>query len=505
MKRFSLLLTIAFLALLWTAAPLQAAAPTVSYRELVEWYSPVIVQDLVCTELADYITRIDYDGNDVGNDNWDNLANFERRRVGNIYKLVPVSKARPLPAYVYYSVVESETHYFITYALFHPVDDLSCHSFSHENDLEGIVMTVFKDGTPYGRLRTVQLQKHNDYYQYRAPGVTDVSNGTSDFDSDDPVSIDTTYPGVHPVVFVEGGGHGLREKDTGGAPSVRYYYTGIAEDPDDVGMDHVGYDLLSIFAEMWEKRTDCCGAGHLFDSLGAYTGQRFSVAGIGRKFDGNNGKDDAASPPWDWQDNDDGLPRGEWFMDPADYQDLQFNWSEPFSLNYVFNPFVNDELCGDIFNGTYGSTTLRGLTTLRHGPYTVVCDVTIPADQYLVIEPGVTLRFAPGTRIIADGGLIAHGHDGTIRFESTENPAAALVVNGTLMAGSGGEIGFSTNGSLQFANMTTLRGQETSSAIPVAAQRGSADSNSELSPNGDETEQPAENLSFQLFLPVVQR
>jgi hypothetical protein len=513
MKLLTNTLVIAFVALLW-AVPVKAAAPSVSYRALVEWYSPVIVQDLVCTVYGDYITRIDYDGNYIGNDNWDNLANFELqpRIVGHLIKKVPVpvSKARPLPAYVYYSVIESETHYFITYTLFHPADDFDCHTFEHENDLEGIVLTVHKDGSTYGKLRMVQLQAHHDFYQYLAPGQSGISpsrtpHGLNIETIDGTITLDKRYPGVHPVVFAEGGGHGLRYEDTGGAPSVKYFYTGNAEDPDEVGTNHVGYDLLSTFEEMWERRTDCCGAGHLFTAWGNFNGRRFSVTELGRKLDGNEGSDDAASAPWYWSDNDDdSMPSGSWFMDPADYQEWQFDWAEPFSQNYIYNPFVRQELCGDIFNGAYNSTEIMGTTTLRHGPYTVVCDVTIPAKQTLVIEPGVTVRFAPDTRIIADGYLIAHGSDDTIRLESAQNPAAALTINGTMIGGGGGEIRFSPTGSLQLANLAPVSDADTGNTSPIALQDGAASDGSSQQTE-DEAQMPVGDSNLQLFLPAVQR
>jgi hypothetical protein len=268
-----------------------------------------------------------------------------------------------------------------------------------------------------------------------------------------------------------------------------------------VGRNHVGYDLLWIFAEMWERRDNCCGAGKLFDSMGTYSGKRFTMAGLPKRIDGDGENPDSASLPWDWDDNDDDMPRGEWFMDPADYQDQQFTWAEPFSRDYVFHPFLNSELCGDIFNGQ------NNMTTLRHGPYTVVCDVTIAADQQLEIKPGVTVRFAPGARIKVDGRLYAFGSDGAIRFESAVNPAVGMAINGDLFAQKGGEIAFSANCALQFASMTTLGEQNSGGSPPVMVQTASAEQ--EGSPKPAEAEAPevagevAETVR-QLFLPAVQ-
>lgn len=305
----------------------------VSYNDLAVRYSPIIVQDIGGTKYGDYITRIDYDGDYIGNNNWDNLG-------------YP-TKARPLPAYVYYAVMETETHYFIWYALFHPADDFHIHYARHENDLEGMVMCVRKDGSLYGQLRLVQLQAHNDFKQYKAPGVTVVYDDEDDIDGT--IELQFFNGVLHPRVYVEGGGHGIEHEDTGSWPSVIYRYTGTAQDPDDIAPDTVpdrvvGYDLLSIFTEMWERRTDCCGPGHLFDDWGNYEGRRFTIQGLGRRFDGDNYEGpmqgpDEANPPWNWDDDDDGQwNKGDWFMDPADYH-TRLRWEEPFSTNYTFHPF----------------------------------------------------------------------------------------------------------------------------------------------------------------------
>jgi hypothetical protein len=433
---------------------IRSGEPSVSYYDLATWYSPVIVQDVGCPKMyllidnetvevrlgyADYITRIDYDGDYVGNNNQDNLGYPE--------------KARPLPAYVYYAVLETDTHYFIWYALYHTVDDYLCedgwggHSATHEDDLEGMVMCVHKDGSYYGELRMVQLQAHKDFYQYTPPGETGIYDDDDDIDGT--IALDSTYPGVHPVVYVEGGGHGIRHEDIGDWPSVYYYYTGTAEDPDEVGFApdgncyHCGYDLLSIFAEMWEQRTNCCGSGYLFDNWGNYMRWGFNVQGLGRNFDSDDfgGPDqtaDSAKTPWywdDWNDGDDWL-NGDWFMHAAGYHGFRFEWAEPFSTTYIFHPFGYDHLGGDIYNGKGGTTTLS------HGPYRVVFDVTILSDQLFDIEPGVTVKFNSDTSIIADALMEADGNGNSIYFVQYSNPGTGMKIDGEAHIENGGVIRF---------------------------------------------------------------
>ncbi len=396
-----------------------------SYVDLARYYSPVIVQDVGCTYFGDYITRVDYDGDYIGGNNWENLGIVESPLI--------VHKARPLPAYVYYAVMETTTHYFIWYALFHPADDYYCHAFSHENDLEGIVLCVRKDGTTHGDLRMVQLQAHYDFYQYIPPGETGITNGDDDIDGT--IELDTTYPGIHPRVYVQGGGHGLSNEDTGDWPSVYYYYTGIAQDPDDVGYAHVGYDLLSMFSEMWEQRKNCCGTGRLFANWANYNRFGFSTSEFGKNFDGDDGGEDKASPPWDWDDDDDGDTwlNGDWFMHPAGYHASRFGWSEPFSTTYLFQPFGFEQLGGDIYNGNTGKTELS------NGPYTVVSDLILLPNQQLVIRPGNTLWFKSNTGITSNGmTTIGGGSDVTSLVRYSERNTGMKLLGGNLALYPGG-------------------------------------------------------------------
>lgn len=71
--------------------------------DLAFHYAPVHYQDTDDSDYpADYVTSIDYDFDWIATNNWDNLSNGQ------------------WPAAAYYSVVESCTHYFITYSFFSP-------------------------------------------------------------------------------------------------------------------------------------------------------------------------------------------------------------------------------------------------------------------------------------------------------------------------------------------------------------------------------------------------
>lgn len=417
----------------------------VSYYELAKHYAPVIVQSLEETKFGDYITRINYDGDYRGNNNWNNLGYKENDEW---------KKERSLPAYVYYSVIETETHYFICYALFHPADHYQRSSVydPHENDLEGIIMCVHKDGNEYGSLRLVSLQAHYGFKEYKAPQADGIEDDEDEVHGDIRIADDVS-PGVHPKVWVEAGGHGIKARYEE-LPHVKYYPTGTAQNPDNVGdIDEesrtVGYDLLSIHAEMWEHRKN--PVNKLFDKPGLYVRHGFIIYSINKKFDGNDHGTDEAYAPWHWDDSYDGGDwiHGDWFMHPAGYHRAKFNWSESFSTNYVFHPFgyvhlTNileelgnvlqecDHLGNDIYNGVGGTTTLYS------GPYIVVQDVNILDGQTLNIKPGRRLFFDPGRKMKAVGKVIAIGSGETIYFVNKSVQNRGIKIKGELQIQKGG-------------------------------------------------------------------
>ncbi len=125
--------------------------------DLVHFFAPLIYQD-VDQSAADFLTRFTYDGNWDGGDNWEHTFLY------------------PLNAYVYVSVVEDVNRYFIFYGTFHPRDWCTgpfcgINGAEHENDLEGVLITVDKRFTtaswPYGQVLTAETIFHNDYRPYK--------------------------------------------------------------------------------------------------------------------------------------------------------------------------------------------------------------------------------------------------------------------------------------------------------------------------------------------------
>lgn len=293
-------------------------AMAVTEAELAAYWAPQIYQDTNATYgyKADYITSFDYDGDWVANNNWDNLYNYDT------------------PAYVYYKVQETSTHYFIEYDFFHARDDGPLSADQHENDLEGSLLVITKDGSTYGSFLLMETMAHNQWYQY-----TNNSSITTGLDN---VDGGVLFNGSHPKVFIQAngqspwGGHGVFAYDGSGAPGgdgIVYNYTGTAQTPTDGSGNYTrsyGYALKGI-DEIWNRRYDTGGAGHTFESYGV--------------FDGDNYTADSAKAPWMWDDSDDGAAfRGMNFTDPAHMVDTHLNGLGNFSHAYVNNRYYSHKI-----------------------------------------------------------------------------------------------------------------------------------------------------------------
>lgn len=289
---------------------------------LAKRWAPVHYMDVDATGTyseggkSDYITAIDYDGDWNAENNWENLPAY-----GNA-----------LYAHCYYSVVETTTHWFIIYAFFHPRDWTDIFFLyeldQHENDLEGVMMIVQKDGSAYGSLQGAVTVSHSDFYSYTTAG-SPLYSGPENVDG---VLQTVEYQGEqHPVTAQEAKGHGLKawpQYDING-DGIIYYpsMTDNAQAPADNYDTHVEYKLVDIFEAggLWDQRSNT---------------QLFFNAGGG--FKGNNFGTGGANAPWAWNDGDDGLVQsGEMATDPAKLTDNYFYGLGNFSHVYLNNPYNN--------------------------------------------------------------------------------------------------------------------------------------------------------------------
>ncbi|MCI0666304.1 MAG: PKD domain-containing protein, partial [Acidobacteria bacterium] len=398
---------LAVLTLVTAAAQSSRDARREFYRQLAGYHAPILYQDTETRgesqdegnresvdqpiqRRGDFITRFDFDGDWNSLNNWANLA---KRSPAD---LRADSMAR---AYLYFSVVETETHYLINYCAFHAQDreprcnDVEC----HENDLEGGVHLV-KKGPENGGMGTLWLMMylaHDNWFTYltpagRAAGIKlggkpphetpeKAHHYNSDFiydvvwrGVDDNGKLSTAeeprmYPTkLRPVIWSEPWGHGMYgwPGDDSKSPYDRYrkpeypwkngfingdgviYFPGTAARVPDYrkDVDIVPYLLVDIFEPngLWDRREqidwkmDGCG--------GNQNGSPNCTWGYYGTFRGDRWGTDKANAPWRWDHSDDRLPPGMQAYDPLrlieEFNNLSAVPADQLSRVYTHNLFT---------------------------------------------------------------------------------------------------------------------------------------------------------------------
>jgi|YNPMSStandDraft_1061717.scaffolds.fasta_scaffold00223_10 hypothetical protein len=308
------------------------------YRALAEHYAPLLAQETWFDPKADIPCRFDFDGDWHGDNNWDNLETGSSQ------------------AFIYYAAMETETHWFLVYNVFHARDysDRCVVGTCHENDNEGVVLAVRKDGSPYGRLEVMETLAHNNIYSFTnnrriRSGVHNIDGGIE------------LYRDRHPAVFIESGGHGIygtlspqsryslaRDEFLDGT-GITFIYKGVPERPRHANDRMVGYDLLPVEREWWPRAEEGKWDARTFDDYFRYEpfGDRPGLSfRIGGAFFGRKEATNKARPFWGWFDSTTlkrkVLAVGQWGLDPAYAlsRNLRFPADEPFSLDYVYNPYL---------------------------------------------------------------------------------------------------------------------------------------------------------------------
>ena len=308
------------------------------FRKLAEHYAPFVAQETWFQPKSDYLARFDLDGDWRGDNNW------ERTGVGSSQ------------AYVHYAAMETGTHWFLVYNLFHPRDysDKCVAGTCHENDNEGLILTIVKDGSTYGRLQTMGTLAHNNIYSYR--NDRQVKKGVHNFDGR--VEL---HDGSHPVIFIESGGHGVYGSNDGHSryslsrdefsvgTGVTYSYKGKAERPKHPDDRNVGYQLLPIYEHWWLRAHEGSGkGGRSFDAYYAYQPYggrpRPKEARIAGSFLGRKHGSNKAKPFWGWHDNRTRkrkvVATGQWGLDPAYSVSRNLRFPGRFSEQYIYNPYL---------------------------------------------------------------------------------------------------------------------------------------------------------------------
>ncbi|HZN75605.1 MAG TPA: hypothetical protein VFC00_28565 [Micromonosporaceae bacterium] len=302
-------------ALLLGVLAMPSKAVAASDLELAVRWAPVHYQDTDSSDYdADYLTTVDYDGDWNARNNWESQDDTVSRLVGSVY----------------YSVVATSTHWFLMYGFYHPRDWTEFDPFglvTHENDMEGVLLTVRRDGSAHGALEAMVTVAHGNFYSY-VPAGSPYTSGRETVDG--PLLLQTVDGVVRPTTRQEAKGHGCFAWNGGSFPGndgVVYFPSaaGAGEVPSNGNDRSVAYRLVDVFATggLWAHRADSL----TFASFGT--------------FRGDNGQDNAANAPWGWDDGDDGsdLPRGLLATDPAKLVSSYFGNEGAFSLTYERNGY----------------------------------------------------------------------------------------------------------------------------------------------------------------------
>jgi hypothetical protein len=288
------------------------------YSELALRWAPIHYQNVYekgkhsFKGRSDHLTAIDFDGDWDTSNNWKNLDPLFGHQTS---------------AHVYYSVVESVTHWYIVYGFFHPRDWTCVNLFKideHENDLEGILLIVSKSDTKkFGNLEAMVSVFHRDFYSYINPERNFKANQE---DIDGLIHFEKYKNRLHPMTTQEAMGHGIKAY-----PYLKRKQKGIvyvpslteSEVPKNHNYNKVKYKLVPIIGKnkLWDKRNDPLvfnDQGYFYDTHG-YSN---------------------AHPPWNWDDHDDGLSKGLLAIDPIFLVNVYFNNLGKFSFVYLYNPFL---------------------------------------------------------------------------------------------------------------------------------------------------------------------
>lgn len=309
---------------------------TLTPLEIATHYAPEVhaaVNVLISSSgKGDFISPVDFDGDLSALNNWENMPEY------------------PLSAVVYWSVQETDTHYFVGYDFYHPRDDAEIWLDKHENDFEGIMLAVPKNGQAFLAPVCMYTQGHGGVYFYGENlTMTEGSNYGG------PLALDGDCPVIYitPNGTLSHAGHSI-ESDADhslywsvGNSGIRYYHGGEAQVP----LTFKGlYESnpcsyrLEPLSTLWEQRNGPYGEGHIFASYGAFAGDNY--------------RKNAANPAWAWRNKTQFGFGGSFLSDPA------WTFSRAvdgfaFSSDYLLNPYADWKVTIHSVSAGKEITTLR--------------------------------------------------------------------------------------------------------------------------------------------------
>lgn len=331
-------------------------------------FAPVYYEGVGPTPRGDYLCAFDFDGDWKGDNNWTHCADTRF----------------PMKAYIYYSVEETPSHFFVHYAAFHARDykggplygqllnfgkdiyqkykdkigdipGVQEAQLSHENDMEGCMIIAEKHGEDptQATLVGVETLAHDRFTPYSPD-----SRVASQLGNDNLLKVEAQ---THPWIFIEPKGHGQhnytgREKQIATENAhIIYRYKGRADEPQGKRVEELGYDLVPIFSTLWKhaqisKPDDTFGEVYDYGVVEAMAYDpvsrksvpwRKEIGKLGAAFRGETEGKDKAKPPWGWSDFlEKNIKPGDWLFNPAPIVKQHFHFGDDFSLAYLSNPFL---------------------------------------------------------------------------------------------------------------------------------------------------------------------
>lgn len=321
-------------------------------RQLAEAYAPVVYQQ-VEDQALDTFARIDFDGNLIPSDNLENAD-------------------EPNYGFIYYDVIESVSHYFITYMLYYP-GSVPREGVTYEHDIVSLQVVVRKDPTdPLGELRAFSTFYHENLNTWAIENSWyDEGDNVDDNDEDIEARLTTEYlvDDRHVSIFIESGRHAVclpnastlagpcAPDDGETAPfepeTVGLIY-GVAEAATRIGdgpNNALTYSLRSFVEEFWALRNRVDGDDAVFGGEFAYrppvineeteetrpgAGEYFPTALNADNADGQWG-----DLPFIVNVSRERTDQGVWYVDPAWANNAMFAFPESFSPDYCFNPYLD--------------------------------------------------------------------------------------------------------------------------------------------------------------------
>ena len=322
-----------------------------SIEKVAYKYAPILFQEVAPKNPKwDYICRVDFDND------WDPLNNSN-----NI-----LGKAN-LDAAVYYSVIESKSHYFITYSIFHAVD----WGFSdgvmkkwYENDIKNLQVVVEKQhpDSMDGEIVFLTLQDGEDFNVYNAARRSFKRNNKPFSEGDIILLNDEGIAGgTHPAIVIEKGRHNIQLVSSGDmrinkrdsryivTNGVNYFPALVEKGEVSSPNENVRYALLDMSKVLWERK-----AKNPDELYTMYKQERFDyydevvkMSDIpayfhGKQLDGY--EENVANPntlPFSFGKGNQVLPWGILFFNPIKAYSMLYDVHNC-SLVYTYHPFAED-------------------------------------------------------------------------------------------------------------------------------------------------------------------